>query len=329
MPVFHRAESPEHLSLLGFPVTSSCAVWYLLTSGHESSYNVDVCALWAGDLDFSSKLPVDLGKVLFQSVLCCPALKPTTCLHMPPSISCDCLLQGFLLPDSGWLSCMCTQVCPETRPQQPSAEFCCPYLVVTLCASSSSGMCSVFCKCLKPLFCGSLTWSLSSCIQLPPLDPSASLCLAQAQAWVLRWVLLRGLSGLLIRSGPKGSYTLCFLSMRPFSSVAHWYAFSGRLAHKTSDTSSVHLAWKINENPGMAKDSRKVKILHNLCFLHVCIIYVNICLHVHTHRSSCVWRYMCISVYVCEYICMLCTCMFTYVDSHVCVYMYISLGGCM
>ena len=66
---------------------------------------------------------------------------------------------------------------------------------VTICASSSPGTCSVCLRCLQPFFCSSLIWSLSSCIQLPSLDPSASPCSAQAQAWMLKWLLLRGLSG--------------------------------------------------------------------------------------------------------------------------------------
>lgn len=90
---------------------------------------------------------------------------------------------------------VCIHKCAE-KPDLSSLllNFAAHIWFVTLCASSSPGTCSVCLRCLQPFFGSSLIWSLSSCIQLPSLDPSASPCSAQAQAWMLRWVLLRDLS---------------------------------------------------------------------------------------------------------------------------------------
>lgn len=253
----------------------------------------------------------------------CPAvlpLSPQVGFTCPPksAVTACCRVSSYLiLADLA----VCIHKCAQ-KPDLSSLllNFAAHIWFVTLCASSSPGTC-----CVSQMSATILRWqSHLISIQLYPASTSA-----QAQAWC--WddgCCWEACLGLLIRSGPKGSYTFCFLSMRSFSSATHWHAFSGGLAHKTSDTSSIHLAWKINENPWMAKDSRKVKILCNLfCMCILCMwMYVFMFIHMGAHvcEGTCVF-----SVYACEYICMLCTCMFTCVGSHVCVNVYICGGLCV
>lgn len=152
----------------------------------------------------------------------CPAVLP-----LSPQVGFTCLPKSAVTVccrASSYLILADLAVCIHKCAQKPDLSslllnFAAHIWFVALCASSSPGTCSVCLRCLQPFFGGSLIWSLSSCIQLPPLDPSASPCSAQAQAWCWDGCCWEACLGLLIRSGPKGSYTFWAWGLSPLPPI--------------------------------------------------------------------------------------------------------------